>query len=302
MNLHRSSRRVALIIAAALGVLAAYAPAAFASGTPIVNVESAGNFHLNTTKLTATINPNGATTEYKVEYGKTKLYGFTSPTVKNLTGTTPIPISVPLAGLEEASTYHYRIVASNSFGTTTTEDHSFEMLLTWKVGGKPLSTIEGPVNYETSGAQSAWLTAEGLLGSTEIRITCDHNSPLSGSLGAGPGTITFPSCRLYANGVETKNCHSAENKAVVPINGRFALTGEINVYLGPKCAWAEEFNFLGGGFGLEPTVNERVSIEPNGYASGSYLWGESKLGWSVFLDMGQIKLTGAHAGQEFGIG
>lgn len=74
----------------------------------------------------ATINPNGFETEYEVEYGPTAARGSTAPIpVGHLSAGNSIePVSVLLEGLEPV-VYHFRVIARNVWGETTTGDQTF---------------------------------------------------------------------------------------------------------------------------------------------------------------------------------
>src|SRR4029077_12724409 len=57
-------------------------------------------------------------------------------------GTVPIPVSAPVTGLKLATTYHFRVVASNSAGTVTGPDQEFTTVLIESSSAKEV-TSEG---------------------------------------------------------------------------------------------------------------------------------------------------------------
>lgn len=76
--------------------------------------------------LSGSVNPNGATTTAYFEYGLTNSYGNTAPvTFSPVDGLTPQSVSVILSGLQAVTNYHYRLVATNSLGTTATSNGTF---------------------------------------------------------------------------------------------------------------------------------------------------------------------------------
>ncbi len=85
--------------------------------------------------LNATVNPEneGREARYRFEYGPTKAYGQDAPTAGLLSAGSALAnrqVSQPLSGLEEGTTYHYRVAATdaNAGGgeeTTFGEDHTF---------------------------------------------------------------------------------------------------------------------------------------------------------------------------------
>jgi photosystem II stability/assembly factor-like uncharacterized protein len=96
----------------------------------------------------ATIDPSGVDTTYHVEWGPTSSYGTSSPDVELDGSAGSTAVSVGLQNLSPATTYHYRVVASNGGGTTTSPDATFQTsALTL-----PQVSIGPPVAIDTSTA------------------------------------------------------------------------------------------------------------------------------------------------------
>ena len=74
--------------------------------------------------LNSTVNPGGAATDVKFEWGADTSYG-NSTAVQNVTGADDVTPSATLATLVPGQTYHYRVVATNSNGTVNGADRSF---------------------------------------------------------------------------------------------------------------------------------------------------------------------------------
>ncbi len=74
--------------------------------------------------ITATVNPDGLPTTYTFEVGTDTSYG-TQSFGEAGSGASAVSVSLPLTGLLPATTYHYRIVASNQDGTSQGADHTF---------------------------------------------------------------------------------------------------------------------------------------------------------------------------------
>jgi len=68
--------------------------------------------------LQAGVYPNGEATSYYWQYGKTAAYGSQTAAVTLPAGTAAVSVSGALASLAPASTYHYRLVATNASGTS----------------------------------------------------------------------------------------------------------------------------------------------------------------------------------------
>lgn len=75
----------------------------------------------------ATINPEGLATTYYFEYGTTQAYGTRIPANGEFSagsGRPNVEVQQTLTGLQLEQPYHYRVVASNSSGTTYGEDRT----------------------------------------------------------------------------------------------------------------------------------------------------------------------------------
>jgi hypothetical protein len=77
--------------------------------------------------LNGSLSPEGAATHYYFEYGETEAYGSASPTKPGteVKGTGLEHAQTQLSGLKAETTYHYRLVATNSVGTTVGGDMTF---------------------------------------------------------------------------------------------------------------------------------------------------------------------------------
>jgi hypothetical protein len=95
------------------------------ASTSIVNLTS------SSADLTARINPNGFDTTYHFEWGTSTSYGTTvpSPDADIGSGMSDVAVTTHLPGLSTSTTYHWRILAMNSGGSTgATVDHTFTTL------------------------------------------------------------------------------------------------------------------------------------------------------------------------------
>lgn len=90
---------------------------------PVVSTVVAGSVFANTAVMNGTVNPNGASTSAYFQYGTTTSYGNTGQAQTGITTTTNVQTT--LTGLAPSTTYHYRLVASNSGGTSYGSDTSF---------------------------------------------------------------------------------------------------------------------------------------------------------------------------------
>jgi hypothetical protein len=95
--------------------------------------------------LKATIYPYGADTHYRFEYGPTSGYGTSVPVPDGDAGSAAYPTAVQemqtIAGLSPNTTYHYRLVASNSVGPATGPEAADK---TFTTTATPPSVAAGP--------------------------------------------------------------------------------------------------------------------------------------------------------------
>jgi hypothetical protein len=81
-----------------------------------------------TATVNARINPTGYATSYLFEYGTTSAYGQSIPVSPASigAGTESVDVSQQLTGLQDGTTYHYRVVATNVWGTAVSPDTTFD--------------------------------------------------------------------------------------------------------------------------------------------------------------------------------
>ncbi|MCW2952019.1 MAG: Alkaline phosphatase, partial [Conexibacter sp.] len=92
---------------------------------PIVTTGAASQVTTSSAAVAGTVDPNALSTSYQFGYGTTTAYGASSPTVSAGSGKGPVAASASLGGLSPATTYHYRLVAGNTAGTSYGPDQTF---------------------------------------------------------------------------------------------------------------------------------------------------------------------------------
>ncbi|MBV8954480.1 MAG: hypothetical protein JO179_10100 [Solirubrobacterales bacterium] len=91
---------------------------------PVVSTGAALS-SVNTAVLSGTVNPNGFSTRYRFEFGPTAAYGYQTAPVSIGSGKSVINVTRTLTALQSGQTYHFRIVAYSSQGTTVGADATF---------------------------------------------------------------------------------------------------------------------------------------------------------------------------------
>jgi len=84
---------------------------------PSVTTNVATSVTANAATLNASVNPNGLATTAYFQWGTSTAYGNTTPSQSLGSGTSATALSANLSGLAAATTYYYRVVATNSAGT-----------------------------------------------------------------------------------------------------------------------------------------------------------------------------------------
>jgi hypothetical protein len=113
-------------------------PAALVDGPSAADVTS------TSATLAAKIDPQGASTSYRLEYGTSTAYGHVlSGNVGG--GVEFVPISYPIQELTASTTYHYRLVTSNEciVGRTCTQEGADHTFTTLPAGANQLALPDG---------------------------------------------------------------------------------------------------------------------------------------------------------------
>ncbi len=178
--------------------------------------------------LQAEIDPQGSETTYSFEYGETASYGARMPATPASLGSGMEWVSVPaaeLSGLKLATTYHYRVVASNEYGTVDGPDQTFTTLPGLLLDGESVSRVT---------ATSATIEAEiNPLGSDtkyhlEYGPTAAYGTKApvpDGDVGAGEADVTVS---LHVQGLQASTGYHFR---VVAENALGAVTGPDKEFL-----------------------------------------------------------------------
>ncbi|HET8893962.1 MAG TPA: fibronectin type III domain-containing protein [Gaiellaceae bacterium] len=143
-------RRLAIgLFALAISAIAAASAAAATKPTAITGPVTATSSTSAT--VSGTVNPNGTATTWFFEYGKTTAYGSETTHTSAGAGTSDVAASATLSSLTPNTTYHYRLVATSSAGTSRGTDGIF--------------TTSTAVEAVTSAATNVTLTSATLNGS-----------------------------------------------------------------------------------------------------------------------------------------
>ncbi len=122
-----------------------------------VSTEEATELEPETATLHGSFTGEGIPTSYFFEYGASTSYGFKTEEVTAPTPSGHTPAQANLSSLGSGDAYHYRFVASNSFGTTYGGDRSFVAPQAPTIAGAFSSKLQ-----ETSAVLNAKINPEGV--------------------------------------------------------------------------------------------------------------------------------------------
>jgi hypothetical protein len=129
---------------------------------PAVSTGGVRDVTTSSATLTGAVNPHGASTTSRFEYGLTTAYGTSTPSASAGAGTSASSVSARIGSLTAGKRYHYRIVAVNSLGTTRGADRSFVVAST--PTGTTLTASKDPVTYGGSVTLSGKLAGSKVSG------------------------------------------------------------------------------------------------------------------------------------------
>ena len=155
-----------------------------ATGAPVVITNPATNVASFSATLNSSVDPHGLTTTIHFQYGTTTSYGLTTAS-QSKSGNTYQSVSANIGGLSASTTYHFRIVATNSAGTRYGSDRTFTTL---SATGAPVVTTNPATNVTISSTTlNGSLDPHGLTTSVYFQYgtttSYGHNTPIQSQTG-----------------------------------------------------------------------------------------------------------------------
>ena len=166
-----------------LALGAALASGALAATSPAVVTGSASHLGQSSAVLNGTVNPNDSSTTYFFQWGLTNAYGVNGKPHSAGSGTKAVAVHTTAGNLIPGTVYHYRLVASNRFGTTLGADHAFKT-----AGHPPPDVATGPA---TSVSQNG-ATLTGVVNPRGKATTWDFQIGTSTAYGVATNAQTVP--------------------------------------------------------------------------------------------------------------
>jgi hypothetical protein len=184
-----------------------------ASSAPVVATAAATGVTSTSATLNGTVNPEGSAATYTFDGGLDTSYGNQQPSPQaNVgSGTSPVSESTTITGLDPSTTYHYRIEATNSTGTTYGSDVTF----TTSASGSSCSYSAAPASSPPdiqSDVQGSWVQLTwGAVGNTaqyEVQVALPNGTLWHDSTVQVPSATysPVPTTGTYHYKVRAQNC------------------------------------------------------------------------------------------------
>jgi hypothetical protein len=179
---------MAWLAVAAIGCV--LASGAVAATSPSVVTGSASHITDTSALLQGTVNPNGNGTTYYFQWGLTPSYGVNGKAESAGTGTKPVSVQETASSLIPGTVYHFRLVATNHYGTTVGADHTFTT-----AGHAPPDVATGPAtNISQTGATlTGVVNPRGQATSWVFQLGADTNYGLTTNPGSVPASSSATS-------------------------------------------------------------------------------------------------------------
>ncbi|MFA6135879.1 MAG: fibronectin type III domain-containing protein, partial [Candidatus Paceibacterota bacterium] len=120
--------------------------------TPIVITNSATNLSQNSATLNGSVNPNGAATQYWFEYGTSVSLGASTASQSLGSGTSAQNVNSYISGLSANTTYYFRAVATNQYGSAQGSILSFTTQTGGGGGNTPIVITNSATNLSQNSA------------------------------------------------------------------------------------------------------------------------------------------------------
>jgi hypothetical protein len=108
---------------------------------PVATTNAASEIHETTATLNGAVNPVGLDTHYYFQYGTSPSYGKTAPAEPGNdagSGSTGVPVTIPVTGLVSGAKYYFRIVATSYAGASYGAEQTFTTVgQVWSVLSTP---------------------------------------------------------------------------------------------------------------------------------------------------------------------
>jgi len=241
-----------LIFGLLLSTAAVDSTTALALGAPPVALTgAASSITATTVTLGGTVNPVNQATTFQFEYGTTALYGQQTAVQAAPAGVAPIAVSAAVTGLLPATTYHFRVTATNPSGTTPgVPDQTFTT-----AAGPTARTGSATLVTSTSAALAGTVNPQGLASTYAVQYGATTSyGQQTPTQSAGSGVADVP-ISVTITGLTAATTY---HYRVTATAGSLTATGADQIFITPGVAVASTVavtvNPVGGDSDLSTTV------------------------------------------------
>ena len=262
------------------------------TGPPETDTSAATDVTETGAVLNGNINPLGLPTSYHFEYGETTAYGSRIPlTIEATAGSGRVvkSFSRTITGLNPGTTYHFRLVATNSLGTTEGPDRTFTTAATGAIPSRVYEQVTPAdkqgvaiipriaVQAMPDGEGFSYTTKAGtenapiLVRSLAQRGTSDWSGRIDVDLPTDQNVVGFFEYSALAISADSTHVFGVTNRPLTP----GADEDGVNLY--QFDARTREYNFVGGGGAAGDFLRYAGALE-----AGTFLAGAPDFSWIVF--------------------
>jgi hypothetical protein len=211
-------------------------------------------------KLVGWLNPNGATTSFYFQYGTTTAYGNTVPApAATMSGTTPQLVAFNVGNLQPGTTYHFRLVATNAYGTTVGADQSFGT-----ASGSPSASTAYAEAAETSAKLVGWLNPNGFTTSFQFQY---------GTTTAYGNSVPVPAATMSGTSSEIVAFNATNLQPGTTYHFRLLATNAYGTSVGADQTFTTTgpaYEVVGPGEVTQSKITMASKIDARGYAPTYY--------------------------------
>jgi parallel beta-helix repeat protein len=189
-------------------------------GTPSVTTDGASSVTSTGAELTGALNQERSETTYHFEYGTTTSYGINAPVPDANVGVgeSSQEVSEAITGLEEGKTYYFRLVATNSIGTSYGSEQAFTTPNHWSQSGALSSAVAAGTSPSAfalpNGGERAYFVGASNDAIHELEYNPGSGWSQSGALSSAVAAGTSPSAFALPNGGERAYFVGASDDAI----------------------------------------------------------------------------------------
>ena len=189
-----------------------------AAVAPVAATGSESGATPSTATLNGTVNPESNDTTYHFEYGRTRSFGSSTPTVDAGSGASAAQVSALLTGLKPGTTYAYALVATNSFGSArgVTDFFTTGTATSAATGTASNLTARGATlngTVDPQGANTTYYFEYGRSGALDHRTQAKSAGASNGSVSVSAAVAGLDPGTTYTFRLIAKNLIGASNGA-----------------------------------------------------------------------------------------